>query len=105
MKKSISIVTLVLLTLSLFALPAFADGNGNNNGQSGNGNANDQACWGQAAQVFAQTGAMGYHSSSQGQPRLGLANLADMLFEAGVIDAPTIQALGAFVSEDISACM
>ncbi len=44
-----------------------------------------QACWGQATKVFAQTGEMGRHASDQPSPRLGLRNLARALYEAGVI--------------------
>ncbi len=71
--------------------------------------ANGNACWGQASAVFAKTGEMGEHSSSQGEPRLGLANLAELLFEAGVIAEDSMQALGAFVANElglsIDACM
>jgi hypothetical protein len=59
------------------------------------------ACWGQASAVFAQTGEMGYHSSQQPTPRLGLQNLARALYDAGVIDAPTMQALGVFVATEL----
>ena len=69
----------------------------------------DQACWGQATAVFAATGQLGQHASSEPTPRLGLANLAQALFDQGVIPAPTLQALGAFVSAQlglsIEACM
>lgn len=71
--------------------------------------ANDSACWGQATAVFAQMGEMGEHASQQPTPRLGLANLARLLFEAGVIPDDTMQALGAFVAAElglsIDACM
>jgi hypothetical protein len=66
------------------------------------------ACWGQASRVFAQTGAMGEHSSSFPTPRLGLRNLARALAEADVIEDDSMQALGAFVADelglDIDAC-
>ena len=111
MKKNMMLIfALTMLSLTLLALPALANnGNGNgqgngNGGNSGNSNASNQACWGQATQVFARAGQMGYHASQQNEPRLGLANLADMLHDAGLIDEPTMQALGAFVSVDISAC-
>ena len=69
----------------------------------------DQACWGQATKVFAATGQLGQHASSEPTPRLGLANLAQALFAQGVIPAPTMQALGAFVAAQlglsIDACM
>jgi hypothetical protein len=71
--------------------------------------ASANACWGQASRVFAQTGAMGEHSSQQPTPRAGLANLARALYAQGLIAAPTMQALGAFVSNSlglsIEACM
>ena len=70
---------------------------------------NPQACWGQATKVFAATGELGQHASSQPTPREGLANLARALYDQGVIPAPTMQALGAFVAEQlglsIDACM
>jgi hypothetical protein len=55
-------------------------------------------------------GLMGEHASQQVTPRVGLANLADELYVEGVLDAPTIQSLGAFlVSVDpdltVEACM
>lgn len=71
--------------------------------------ANENACWGQASAAFAQAGEMGYHSSNQSNPRLGLANLADLLFEAGIIEEGSMQALGAFVADawgvTIDACL
>src|SRR5215467_12832603 len=71
--------------------------------------ANDQACWGQATAVFAATGQLGQHASSEPTPHLGLANLAQALYAQGVIPAPTMQALGAFVAAQlglsIDACM
>lgn len=67
------------------------------------------SCWGQATKVFAQTGAMGEHASQQPTPRLGLRNLARALYEQGVIEDDTMQALGAFVAAElglsIDACM
>ncbi len=68
-----------------------------------------QACWGQASKVFAQTGVMGEHSSQQPTPRLGLRNLARALFEAGIIDDDSMESLGQFVVQElglsIDACM
>jgi len=82
------------LTVSENILAAKADGN---------------ACWGQATRVFAQMGAMGEHASQQPTPRLGLRNLARLLFEAGIIADDTMQALGQFVAAElglsIEACM
>jgi hypothetical protein len=70
---------------------------------------NGQSCWGQATRVFAQLGEMGQHASQQPSPRVGLANLARFLADAGVIPEPTMQALGAFVSAElglsIDACL
>lgn len=61
----------------------------------------DQACWGQATKVFAQTGELGKHSSSQENPRLGLRNLARALYAQGVIENDSMQALGAFVASEL----
>ena len=95
-RKSTSIVALVCVAampLSVTADPA--------NPQ--------QACWGQASKVFAQTGAMGEHSSQQPSPRLGLRTLARALYEAGVIPDDSMYSLGVFVSSElglsIDACM
>jgi hypothetical protein len=60
-----------------------------------------KACWGQATKVFAQMGQMGQHASEQPNPRLGLANLARALYDAGVIPEPTMQALGQFVAAEL----
>jgi len=68
-----------------------------------------QACWGQATKVFAQTGEMGRHASDQPSPRLGLRNLARALYEAGVIPDDSMYSLGVFVATElglsIDACM
>jgi len=61
----------------------------------------DPACWGQATAVFAQTGEMGEHASQQATPRYGLRNLARELFDAGVIEDDSMQALGAFVAAEL----
>jgi hypothetical protein len=58
-------------------------------------------CWGQLSAAFAQTGAMGEHSSQQPNPRLGLPNLARALYENGVIGAPTLTALGAYLNSEV----
>jgi competence protein ComGC len=94
--KKIAIVVLVVLLLLLTAIPTLAQ-------------ANEQACWGQASAVFAQMGVMGQHSSAQPTPRLGLRNLARALYQEGVIEDDSMQALGRFVVEvlglEIEACM
>lgn len=64
-------------------------------------NQNENSCWGQASAVFARMGEMGQHASQQDEPRLGLANLARALFDAGVISEPTLAALGAFVAAEL----
>lgn len=71
--------------------------------------ANDSACWGQASAVFARMGKMGEHSREQENPRLGLRNLARMLYADEVIAEDSMAALGTFVAEalglSIDACM
>ena len=59
------------------------------------------SCWGQASKVFAQMGEMGEHSSSFPTPRAGLRNLARALYEGGVLDDGSMQALGAFVTAEL----
>lgn len=67
------------------------------------------ACWGQATKVFAQMGEMGEHASQESTPRDGLRNLARYLYDQGVIEDDTMEALGKFVSDalglSIDACM
>ena len=67
------------------------------------------ACWGQASAVYAKLGYMGEHSSQQEEPRDGLYNLAVYLYNDGIIDEPSLAALGAFVAEaeglSIDACI
>ena len=67
------------------------------------------SCWGQASAVFAQMGVMGEHSSEQEEPRLGLANLARVLADLGVIPDDSMASLGAFVAAElgleIEACL
>jgi hypothetical protein len=46
-------------------------------------------------------GLMGEHASEQDEPRLGLANLARVLYDAGVLSEPTLEALGSFVAAEL----
>jgi hypothetical protein len=68
---------------------------------SGAAQSSQQSCWGQATQEFAQMGAMGEHASGFETPRLGLRNLARALYEQGVIEDDSMQALGAFVADEL----
>jgi hypothetical protein len=61
----------------------------------------EDACWGQASAVFAQTGEMGEHASQQPTPRLGLRNLARALADAGIIPDDSMASLGAFVAAEL----
>jgi hypothetical protein len=94
-KFGIAMIVVFVFALVFALMPAYAYTN---------------ACWGQASAAFAQMGKMGEHASQEETPRYGLANLASILYDEGVIDAPTLQALGAFlVSVDpdltVDACM
>jgi hypothetical protein len=84
----IAVIMMLVLVFGVFGGSAAAAPGGN-------------ACWGQASAVFAQTGMMGEHSSSQPNPRLGLHNLAVALYEAGVIPDASMGALGAFVAGEL----
>jgi hypothetical protein len=92
----VAVVMMLVLVFGVFGGSAAAAPGGN-------------ACWGQATKVFAQTGMMGEHSSSQGNPRMGLRNLARYLYDEGVIPDDSMEALGVFVSDalglSIDACM
>lgn len=90
-------VALVLVAIFALALPMSAQ-------------AYTPDCWGQATATFARMGMMGEHASQQTNPRDGLANLARDLYKDEVLDAPTLQALAAWlVSIDpdltVEACM
>jgi len=89
MKKLVALLLVMLLASAVLA-PTSA--------QAG---PNDNACWGQASAVFAQTGVMGEHSSQQPTPRLGLRNLARALYEQGIIPDDSMQALGVFVANEL----
>ena len=47
-------------------------------------------------------GEMGEHASQEPTLRLGLRNLARALYDAGIIEAGTMQALGTFVATELS---
>jgi hypothetical protein len=95
MKKVVVLLSLVLMVLVIIA--------------PGNAEASEPQCWGQATAVFAQMGVMGEHASQEATPRIGLANLADALADAGIIPEGTMEALGVFVSSalnlSIDACL
>lgn len=92
MKKRV-VLALVLVPILLMSFMWFTE--------AAHAAPNDNACWGQATKVFAQTGDMGEHASQQANPRLGLRNLARALFDAGVIPDDTMQSLGWFVANDL----
>lgn len=79
-----SLFSVVVVLLIMTGSPAMA-----NKGNS---------CWGEASAIFARLGEMGVHSSNQAEPRMGLANLARYLFDAGVLPEPTLAALADFVA-------
>ena len=90
MKKIVVLLLFsLLLILAFTAVTAQAD------------TSQEDACWGQATAVFAQTGEMGQHASQQPTPRLGLRNLARALFDMGVIPDDSMQSLGAFVANEL----
>lgn len=99
MKYRVWIIGIVLIAVLFLSVAAAAPASA---APSGN------ACWGQATKVFARTGAMGEHSSQFETPRLGLRNLARALYDQGVLENDSMQALGAFVAAElglsISAC-
>lgn len=89
--KSTALILVIALLAATLLLPASATADTDQ----------DNACWGQASAVFAQTGEMGYHSSQQPTPRIGLHNLAVALYDAGVLTEPSLQALGVFVASEL----
>ena len=93
----LSLVTLVGVGCSQIASPTVPTGSAAAS-TLGTQLRSEQACWGEATQVFAQLGEMGAHASQQPTPRLGLRNVARALYEADLIPDDTLQALGAFLS-------
>jgi hypothetical protein len=72
-----------LLIAGIIAGPAAAAGPDNNN------------CWSVVTSQRATTaGDIGTHASSQDSPRLGLGNVARVLFDLGLISGPTVWDLG-----------
>jgi uncharacterized membrane protein len=60
---------------------------------------NVENCWGVVSAQLAQIeGGLGDHTSSQSNPRLGLGNVARLFYEQGLIDEPTLSALGSFLA-------
>jgi hypothetical protein len=82
MRRLTSLVLASMVAIGLGAAPALAS---------------TDACWGQETSAFAQMGEMGVHASQQVTPRAGLANPAKDLYGMGVLDAPTLQSLGAYL--------
>jgi hypothetical protein len=85
-------VGIAVLLASMLLLGTFA---------SGAAQSSHQSCWGRATQEFAQMGVMGEHASGFETPRLGLRNLARALYEQGVIEDDSMQALGSFVADEL----
>ena len=88
----------VVLVIVLALMLVFASSAGATSAEAAPGG---NSCWGQASAVFAQTGEMGAHSSQQPNPRLGLRNLARALYDQGVLPDDSMQALGAFVADEL----
>lgn len=91
-KRAIRIIVhSLILTLLLAAasyVPALADGPPTN-----------PNCWGVVSSQLASTEhSMGEHASSQGEPRLGLGNLARMLYELGITSGPHVSDMGSFLA-------
>ena len=74
---------MVMVLLLVCATPSFAASN---------------SCWGEASAAFGKLGVMGEHASTQSNPRLGLANVAVVFYEAGIIPAPTMDELGIYLA-------
>ena len=56
-------------------------------------------CWGVVSSQLAYVeGGIGEHASSQSTPRLGLGNVARLLYDLGFIQSPTVSALGSFLA-------
>ena len=89
-----SLILTLLLTAAMY-VPALADGRPTN-----------PDCWGVVSARLASTEhTMGEHASNQTEPRLGLGNLARILYEAGVTSGPHVSDMGSFLAtvDDVEA--
>src|SRR5438309_9608944 len=87
-------VSLAAASVLLIASPTFAAPASQSKSQTGTNN-----CWGVvSAQLAHVEGGLGDHTSSQSNPGLGLGNVARLFYEQGLIDAPTLSALGSFLA-------
>ena len=86
---SLAAASVLLITSPTIAAPA-----SQSKSQTGSNN-----CWGVVSAQLAQVeGGLGDHTSSQSNPRLGLGNVARLFYEQGLIDSPTLSALGSFLA-------
>ena len=86
MRKITLIISVSLVTICLLgSASAFAKSN---------------SCWGEASAAFGKLGVMGEHASTQSNPRLGLANVAVVFYEAGIIPEPTMDELGIYLAAE-----
>ena len=57
-------------------------------------------CWGVVSSQLAHVeGGIGDHTSSQSSPRLGLGNVARLFYDMGLIDDPSVSALGSLLAQ------
>ncbi|MEQ7873577.1 hypothetical protein ABDK56_06180 [Sphingomonas sp. ASV193] len=89
-------LAVALSAIALVALPASVSaGAPAKTGSTSNAN----NCWGVVSAQLAQIeGGLGSHVREQSEPRLGLGNVADLFYEMGLIDSPTVSALGSFLA-------
>lgn len=89
---------LVVGALSALTLPGPATAASSSNTVQGQ-SASSMNCWGVVSSQLAHVeGGIGDHASSQETPRLGLGNVARLFYEQGLIDSPTLSALGSFLA-------
>ena len=92
--RILKLAAMAALSLASIAGPAQAAAPAGS-GPSSNGS----NCWGVvSAQLAEVEGGLGEHTSSQTLPRLGLGNVARLFFEMGLIDDPSVSALGSFLA-------
>ena len=101
------LISLAAMSVLTIATPTIAAPASQRSSQNAANTANN--CWGVvSAQLAHVEGGLGDHASSQSSPRLGLGNVARLFYEQGLIDAPTLSALGSFLASldeyDQTAC-
>jgi hypothetical protein len=90
---------LVVAALSALTLPNAATAAASPSNSAQGQSSSSTNCWGVVSSQLAHVeGGIGDHASSQETPRLGLGNVARLFYDQGLIESPTLSALGSFLA-------